>query len=428
MIVSEMLVNRLAELGVRRIWGDPLGDLENVSVGDPDLAILLADADGRIGEVDGGSRLGAALIAGPILHLSSKPGGASPMQVAGSAEELLDILASPAGLTIPDTNAIHLDLDLNAPVPEDLTASAGAERQPVMTLDPSMASLRMMVLVGPGVIRSGSLDGLRSFSRVSGAGIFNTWGAKGVERWDSPWHFGTVGPQVDDLALAGLESVDVLVTSGLDSAELPGGVPHAVVQDVPPAQLGALCHGWQTAGPEPVRPPLYDAIAAAVGPMYEDESVPLSPARAALHLSGALPDGAMAVADPGPSGFWLARTFPTSVPNSVCVPASGDGGFAAAAALVCAVEGRGVLAVADRDSPASDITEDLVSLASSLRIPIAMQLWSGDPAGAISPAEHVDLCMSQVSGAAGVVTVSVDLELPDSLMDACGPVSTVFTP
>lgn len=423
-----MLVNRLAELGVRRVWGQSLGDLENVAVGDPDLAVLLADADGRIGEVNGGSRLGAALIAGPILHLSSKPGGASPMQVAGSAEDLLDILASPAGLAIPDTNAIHLDLDLNAPVPEGLTASAGAQRQPVMTLDPSMSSLRIMALVGPGVIRSGSLDGLRSFSRVSGAGIFNTWGAKGVERWDSPWHFGTVGPQVNDLALAGFDSVDVLITSGLDPAELPGGLAHAVIQDVPPAQLGALCHGWETAATEPVRPPLYDAVSAAVGPMYEDESMPLSPARAALHLSGALPVGAMAVGDPGPSGFWLARTFPTSIPNSVCVPASGDGGFAAAAALVCAVEGRAVLAVADRDSPASDITEDLVSLATSLGVPIALQLWSNDPSGAISCAEHVDLCLHQLSGAAGVAPVGVNLELPDSLVDACGPVSPVFSP
>ncbi len=60
-----------------------------------------------------------------------------------------------------------------------------------------------------------------------------------------------------------------------------------------------------------------------VTPRYESDAVPLTAPRASLHLSGALPERGVAVADPGRAGFWVARTFPTSIPGSVCVPATG---------------------------------------------------------------------------------------------------------
>ncbi len=430
MNTAEVLAARLRELGVRRIWGDSLGDLEHFAVGDPDLAVMLADADGRIGEVDGGSRLGAALIAGPILHLSSRPGGAAPMQVAGSVEELLDLLVEPVGLSVPDTNAIHLDLDLTAEVGDGLSATAAAERQPVITLDPAMAELSLVAIVGPGVVRAGAVSALDAFAHTSGAGVFNSWGAKGVQRWDSPWHFGTIGPQVDDLGACELDRFDVVVTSGLDDQELPQGIPHPVVQDVAPAQLGALTHRWDSRNPEPTRPGFYDAAAAVVSPLYEDEPPPgggaLSGARAALHLSGALPDGAMAVADPGPAGFWIARAFPTSIPNSVCVPATGAAGFAAAAALVCAIEGRPCLAVTSPGLTDEALTAELVSLADHLGHPISMQLWDPDATRPGNAADHVDLCLSQVGGAKGSVPVAVDLQVPEELSAIGGEVHPVF--
>ena len=58
MIAADALSRRLLELGVKRIWGEALPGSDDrqvplhVAVREADLAVLLADADGRIGEVD----------------------------------------------------------------------------------------------------------------------------------------------------------------------------------------------------------------------------------------------------------------------------------------------------------------------------------------------------------------------------------------
>jgi len=407
--VADLLEVRLRQLGVARVYGRALAGLEHVLVPNSDLAVLLADADGRLGHHDGSGRLGAALLDGPILHLSSAPGGVAPLQTVTTAEELLNALVDPPGLLVPGTLALHLDLDLAAPA-GDAVATAEPERSAVMTLDPSMASLDIVLVVGPGVVRSDALDGARAFARSGGFGILNTWGAKGVERWDSPFHFGTAGLQERDMELAGLSEADVVIVSGLDPAETPlDRLGSWVVQEVPPAQLGALTTGWTPSRELPERPPLYDQIAKVVTPLYESDGVPLTGARAALHLSGALPDRGVAVADPGAAGFWIARTFPTSIPGSVCVPATYTPGFAAAAALVCSIEGRPCLAVSDQVGGIEgidDVSAELLELAESLGRPVALQLWG--PEGSLdSSGAHVELLAESLA----TTTVRID-EVP----------------
>jgi hypothetical protein len=262
-----------------------------------------------------------------------------------------------------------------------------------------MAELCVIAVVGPGVVRASGLEGLSDMARKGGIGIVNTWGAKGVERWDSPFHFGTAGLQARDFELAGLDSADVVVTSGLDPDESPvEALGSWVVQDVPPAQLGALCHRWPASRTLPERPPLYDTIATVVTPLYESDCVPLTAPRAALHLSGALPERGVVVADPGRAGFWIARTFPTSFPGSVCVPATGEAGFAAAAALVCRLEGRPCLAVSDQVGGLDgldDTSAAVLELAESLGLGVALQLWG--PEGSLdSSAAHVELLADEL--------------------------------
>ena len=46
---GDVIADALGELGVRRVYGNPLGDLPVVDPGDPDLTFLLADTDGRMG-------------------------------------------------------------------------------------------------------------------------------------------------------------------------------------------------------------------------------------------------------------------------------------------------------------------------------------------------------------------------------------------
>jgi hypothetical protein len=236
-----------------------------------------------------------------------------------------------------------------------------------------MAELSMLLLVGPGVVRAGSVGQLRDLARRTGIGVLNTWGAKGVEHWDSPWHRRAAGRRpAPGRPRPPRRGADVRPRP----AELPpDALDRVVVQVVPPSQLGALCAAWPaTTEPPPGSPTLFDALAAVVRPLYEDAAAPLNPARASLHLSGALPDAAMAVADPGPAGFWVARTFPTAVPNSVCVPAGRADGFAEAHVGLLAAHLAAVAAgevrfdrVAIDDAPTSAIVEVAGALVPAMR-------------------------------------------------------------
>lgn len=234
------------------------------------------------------------------------------------------------------------------------------------------------VLVGPGVVREGCVDGLRAFARRLGCGVVNTWGAKGVFPWDDPLHFGTAGLQARDFELAGLGDVDVLVTSGLDPDEVTSApwLGRAEVIDVPPPDLVSLSLDGPAGAT--VRPALYTELAAVVGPMYAQPGSP--PARAAA-LAAALPDGGLVVGVPGLVGFWIARTFPTAVPASVVVPARGGGPAVVAVANAAAAVGRAVTVVA-------------ASPPSGLRPEVGIEVWEPDevdldPSGLVAVAGEI---------------------------------------
>jgi len=209
------------------------------------------------------------------------------------------------------------------------------------------------------VVREGCVDGLRAFARRVGCGVVNTWGAKGVFRWDDPLHFGTAGLQARDFELAGLGDVEVLVTSGLDPDEVTSApwLGRADVIDVQPADLASL--SIDVPAGTTVRPALYSELAAVVGPMYAQPGSP--PARAAT-LAASLPDGGLVVGVPGLVGFWIARTFPTAAPGSVVVPARGGGPAAVAVANAAAAGGRAVTVVA-------------ASPPSGLRPEVGIEVW-----------------------------------------------------
>ena len=197
-----------------------------------------------------------------------------------------------------------------------------------------------MSLVGPGVLRT--LDGegvvghLQRFAAQTGWAVVNTWGAKGVFPWDSPFHAGTAGLQARDFELAGLTDKLAVVCIGVDPDEMPpGGFGDAQRLDLHPVHLAFAAEGWPEPEADPPRPPLYTELAAVVGPAYESDR------RAAAPRPGhagprrpCVPPGGVVVADPGPAGFWVARAFPTTEPGSVLVPATNAPGTAAAAALL----------------------------------------------------------------------------------------------
>jgi len=415
MNVGELLVQQLVRLGVTRVMGEVgLIGLPHLRVDDPDLACLLADADGR---VNGG--FGAALLSGQLLHISSQPGGRSPLVTVGSAEEMLGVLVTLRSDDAPTTVAVHLDLDLS----DDVGAEGDgpmAERQVVLTLDESLADLNLAVIVGPGVVRAGATAGLLSLATAAGVAVLNTWGAKGVFRWDSTFHGGTIGLQERDVVLAGVVEADVVIVSGLDDSELAiDDLGNYTVQEVGPANLASLLARWsRRTGEVSPRPPLYDLLAALVVPAYESGAMPMTAARAALQLAGARPDGGVVVTDPGLAGFWVARAFPTGDPGSVVVPALAVDGFAAAASLLCAVDGRGCLAVTDRFDP---VTEAVIDLAESMEVPATLQVW-GERGTQGSTSDHVELCAAQLdSESARIDDVAVDLST-DEIELVAGPI------
>lgn len=418
--LADAIAGLLRGLGVQLVAGRPLGDLPHLPVADADLACLLADSAGR---ALGG--WGAALLDDGVLHLSCKPGGrAHPQRVTSLDEVVAEVGLLVDHRHLPRTLALHLDCDLDAPV----GPGGGVPRHDdgvVVTLHPSLGELRLGVLVGPGVARGGYEAGLSSLAAKLGVAVFNTWGAKGVFRWDSPYHGGTVGLQARDLELAGFGELDVLITAGLDPDETPAsaldGFGALQVQDVEPWQLAALTHAWSATPPPPEgRTRAYSELAAVVTPLYESTASPLSPARAALHLSGARPAGGVVVAQPGAAGFWVARTFPTGEVGSVVVPATVEPGSAVAAAVAGAALGRPVLAVLDA---LDDADRALIELAEGLGLAVPVQVWS--PVGPlVSTDEHARLTTEQfVAGATSILEVGVDTDAPGSLLDVAGPIA-----
>ncbi|MGH9273105.1 MAG: hypothetical protein ACRDZU_00535 [Acidimicrobiales bacterium] len=195
------------------------------------------------------------------------------------------------------------------------------------------------ILVGPGVLKN--LAGIRALAEAVGVAVINTWGAKGTFRWDDPFHGGTAGLQERDFELAGLADVELLITSGLDPDEVTTTpwLGRAQVVDVPVAGLRDAAAHWHHDRFEPVRPRLYTELAAVVQPMYAD---PASPAAKLHAINQSLPADGRVFAPPGLLGYWVARTWSTTIPGSVVVPGSREPGLSERLAEAAAATGRPV--------------------------------------------------------------------------------------
>jgi hypothetical protein len=339
---------------VRRVFGaTPLPGLPHHAVADPSLACLLADADGRVS-----FSLGAALVdGGRRLRVSSAPGLSVDAVAVDSAAEVVRSAA------VPSAFEYELRFALDAPADDDrvpLLAETLELRGPVSLPE------RTVIVAGPGAVVGAA--GVRAYAEATGIGVVNSWGAKGLFRWDDPLHYGTAGLQARDWELAGVLDAELVLAVGIDPDEGPDLGPNAVALRT--TDLAQHAREWRSARRVPRRPPLYDKLAAAVGPLYD---VVDSPAFAARALAASLPVGGLVAADPGPAGFWIARTFPTSELGSVVVPATVARGFAAAAAIVAGLDGRRAVAVTT--APVDAETDALLGLAAA---PVDLRVWGSD--------------------------------------------------
>ncbi len=418
--VAALLSECLIDLGVIGVWGGTLPGLVHRGRHADDLDRLFADAEGRLGPGPG-----AALVAdGRTLHISTKPGGDRYRFTVLEVGELPEAVALWHMHGFPATYEIELGLDLEAPAPAELgPVPMGADRT-VPVLDTSLADEDVVIVAGPGVVRSNAIASLETTAARAAAGVLNTWGAKGVFRWDDPRHHGTFGLQARDLELSGVTEAGMVIATGIDPLELPpGGLGDALVLEVPPRQLTALVHHW----PDPTRaipspPPLHQNLSLALAPLYGSEAVPLTPPRAAADLAETCPVGGVVVADPGEAGLWVARTFPTRAPESVLVPATVAHGFAAAASYVGHRLGRKALGVTS--APVDDVTPRVLELARAERADLALVVWD-EAAEPLATAGDHPVALDELWRTTGVrvLSVPVDLDQLTVLIDVAGPIT-----
>jgi hypothetical protein len=414
--VGDLVAACLGALGATRVIGRTLPGLGHLPVADPALAELLADADGRL------NRIGASFDDAGILRVTSCPGAETSAVEVSDATMLPAELGRFTGQEIPGAFALRLDLDLDAPAPADVEPVGLETTLERIRLSPTLAGEVAHIIVGPGVVRADAVEDLRAFARRTGWGVVNTFGAKGVLRWDDPLHMGTAGFQAEDFRLAGVVDTLFAVTVGIDPAEVPPGDIGTTQQIVlHPRHLASAADAWPQSDRVPDRPPLYEQLAAVIGPAYDLDDVPLHPARAARDLGVALGSETLIVADPGPAGLWVGRAFPTESPDQVVVPASKAEGIAAAIALVAGLDGRSAVAVTT--DPLDPTTERVLDLARQLEIPLTIEAWGAD-APFDGPHERMAALMETTARpGADVIGVPVDLARTSELIELAGPVT-----
>jgi hypothetical protein len=421
--VGSLLASCLSVVGATRVFGSSssgvvgIPGLGHVRVDEPILATVLADAQGRIGPGPG-----VALLPGRRLRLSASPGTTVVPVVVDDPALLAEAVATWTVGSAFGCVELVLDLDLDAPVPPGVApvvVDDGAGQ--LLTLSPSLADFTTLVLAGPGVVRARQIDALQAFAAQAGVGVVNTWGAKGVFPWDSPHHYGTAGMQARDFELAGFADAQLVIAVGVDPDEAPRRLwAHGQVLEVEPWQLAALAYNWPDPEPVPPYPALYRELSAALGPLYDSDASPLTPARAARDLSLARPAGALVAADPGPAGLWVARTFPTTEPGSVIVPSRRADGFAVAAGMVSSLGGRRAIAVTT--SPFDPVTEALLDLAGLVGSELVLCEWGADETWSDADAHRVALRSALAAPGIAHVGVPVDFSWTRTLVDVAGEI------
>jgi hypothetical protein len=429
----DVLAQMLSRLGVRRVFGEPLPGAADLDAGVRDLEIgaLLAAADGAVG-----TGLGASYD-GTRLSLASEPRTAdddvlTASNIAGLVDAVRDARARGVGA-------------LSAQLAFD-TARESSDVAVVADGDPSLAArlpapelaaddgpfVFDMILAGSGVIRAGAVDALRALADATGLGVLNVFTAKGLFRWDSPYHLGTAGLQLHDFSYAGLAPDRPVLAVGVGRDECPAPVladaglsPDRAwpITQVALDRLPSLASVVRAShdGP-PVLGELYTRLSGVAQPLYLVESVPLNPARAAADVAGSLPEGGVVTLAPGHAGLWVARTLPTTQLGSVRVPATASPGLALAAAVLFALDGRPVVAVVDELHTREH--DMLLDFARARGLNLVVAVWGSD--GDIDSPEHHRALLADAFAQPGVteLEVPIDYTEPDRLLtDAAGPLA-----
>jgi thiamine pyrophosphate-dependent acetolactate synthase large subunit-like protein len=359
---GQLLDRVLRAQGVDRVYGRDLPGVETVRVQDAGVATLMMAAHERVHRARAAAHLGDGEV---VIG-------------AGAAEVV--VVTDPAQLVdIRPPVRLRIDLEIRAPAP-DIAPPLRPAPDRWQAIEPGILERIVRAqspvgLVGPGIVDAAVIPELHAVATGGNLGVLNTWGAKGVFDWRSRHHWATVGLQANDLDLGGFAGADLVVACGLDPDETPPF--EAPVAVVPTASLGSLAEHWSRPCLDLVVPPLRTRLAEITQRGWLVHRAPLAPSRVTSNYADCFGAGGMVAADAGIPGFWVARTFPTTVVGSAVVPGRAMPGFAIACALVArlAAPRRPVLAVLD--DTISEPAALVLGAAASLGVPVPVEIWTG---------------------------------------------------
>jgi acetolactate synthase-1/2/3 large subunit len=229
---------------------------------------------------------------------------------------------------------------LRVNVPVDPAPSEAQVSRAVQVLE---RAEKAVVLAGPGVARDGAMDALVDFSESLNLPVATTFLGKGVFPDDHPNALGTIGFMVRDYANFGFEDADVVVAVGYDLVEYaperwnPGRDKtivhiHRTVAEVDDAytlevgvqgDIGGSLRAIADAASglrrrereQPGERYVREELESGAG----DEAFPVRPQRIVHDVREALGREDIVLCDTGGVKIWMARLFPTYVPNTCLI-------------------------------------------------------------------------------------------------------------
>jgi acetolactate synthase-1/2/3 large subunit len=269
-----------------------------------------------------------------------------------------------------------------------------------------------IVLAGNGAIRGHAARALRAFVQVTGIPVAETFMAKGLLDYESPYAAGTVGLQSRDYEMAGFEDADVVIAVGYDLVEHapehwnPRGNKTIVLVDSVPAEIdefyipevelvGDIAHVLArlatsssrsaTGSASAATSGLRDVTFSALNEARRDDHFPMRPPRVLWDIREALGPEDILISDVGLHKLWIGRMFPAHEPGTVLIANGLAGmGFALPTAIAAKLvhPGRRVVTVSGDGGFLMNCQE--LETAVRLRTPVVNILWENGQFGSIA--------------------------------------------
>ncbi len=282
--------------------------------------------------------------------------------------------------------------------------SAAALEDAVRLID---RSERAIVLAGHGVARAGASDALVRFATSANLPVAVTFHGKGVIPDRHPNAIGTIGFMRHDYENSSFDQADTILAVGYELQEFdpvrinPNRAKkivhlHDFLQDSdksyqPEVSLvGDIATALDALvlllKPRPLfaRQPARFLREEECARGAADDSFPLKPARVVADIRKALGDDDIVLADTGAAKMWMARLYPTQVPNT-CIISNGLSTMAfalpGAMAAKLAFPHRRVLA--SMGDGAFLMNSQEIATAVRERIPLAILIWEDSAYGLI---------------------------------------------